>query len=406
MLAVAEAETLILEAAQPLQVEWVDLPQALNRVLAAAIHSPVDIPAQATSSMDGYAVRSQDVQDSPVALQVVETVPAGSIPERALSVGEATRLYTGSILPQGADAIVIQENTERLHPDQVQILQSVPPDQFVRQVGQYCLQGQELLSPGLRLKGPEIAVLSAVQRFTIPVFRQPRVAILSTGNELVPIDHPLQPGQIVDSNQYGLSALVQAAGGIPIRQGIAVDDPDSLRQSIQQALQVADVVLSTGGVSVGDFDFVDSLLEELGGTIHIRKVAIKPGKPLTVATFPRGSGSPLLYFGLPGNPVSAMVTFWRFVHPALNKLQGQSSPWGPTFVQGISDQPLSSDGQRESYLWGRLHWSEGVAIFTPVSNYHSANLVNLAGCNALAVLAVGTQQIPVGAPLSIMLIPE
>ncbi|MEN9222466.1 MAG: molybdopterin molybdotransferase MoeA, partial [Thermostichus sp. BF3_bins_97] len=270
MLPVAEAEALILQAVQPLGSEWVELGSAQNRVLSQTLHSPQDFPAQPTSSMDGYAVRYEDVrQGIPSELQVIETIPAGKAPTRELQRGQAVRLYTGSGLPVGADTVVMQEHTERLSGETVLILRSPQVGEFVRPQGSFARQGEAIMALGQRLGGAELAVLAAIRQAVVPVFRQPRVAILSTGDELVPIQQVPGPGQIVDSNQYGLAALVRAAGGIPVNLGIVPDQPQVLRERMQQALGSADVVISSGGVSVGDFDYVEKLLEELGGEIFI-----------------------------------------------------------------------------------------------------------------------------------------
>ncbi|MCJ2542302.1 molybdopterin molybdotransferase MoeA [Synechococcus bigranulatus str. 'Rupite'] len=405
MLPVAEAEALILQAVQPLGTEWVELGSAQGRILSQTLCSPQDFPAQPTSSMDGYGVRFADVQQGiPCDLQVSETIPAGRAPATELQPGQAVRLYTGSVLPVGADTVVMQEYTQRLSEAQVRILKEPQQGEFVRPQGSFAQQGDPLLERGQRLEGAELAVLAALRQAVVPVFRQPRVAILSTGDELVPIQQVPGPGQIVDSNQYGLAALVQTAGGIPVKLGIVPDHPQVLRETMQQALGAADVVISSGGVSVGDFDYVEQLLEDLGGAIFIRSVAIKPGKPLTVARFSNLHGPDKLYFGLPGNPVSALVTFWRFLHPALRKIGGSLPPYLEV-ISATSLKDLHADGKREHYLWGRLHLKSDQAQFQPANSHNSGNLMNLTGCNGLAVLPIGTTQIPAGSPVQVLRLP-
>ena len=239
--------------------------------------------------MDGYAVRYEDVQTAseatPVELTIIEEIPAGKPPQQTIAAGQTARILTGSMVPSGADTIVIQENTKRTG-DRVQILGAPEPRAFVREEGTFIKTGERLLSTGERLTPPEIAVLAAAQHPEVEVYRRPRVAILSTGDELVRPDQPLQPGQIVDSNQYALASLVQQMGAVPLCLGIVQDNPDALKQAIEQATEQADLVLSSGGVSVGDYDYVDKILSELGATLHIRSVAVKPGKPLTVAKVP------------------------------------------------------------------------------------------------------------------------
>ncbi|MFM7577141.1 MAG: molybdopterin molybdotransferase MoeA, partial [Microcystaceae cyanobacterium] len=243
-------------------------------------------------------------------------------PQRILNTGQAARIFTGAKLPQGADTVVMQEQTQR-QGDQVLIL-SAPPKKghFVRSPGEYCQKGGRLLTAGMRLQAPELAVLATAQVSQVPVYRRPQVAIFSTGDELISVEETLTGAKIVDSNQYALAAFVENQGAIPLPFGIVPDDPDRLKHTMAQAIASADLVLSTGGVSVGDYDYVEKLLAELGGEIVIRSVPMKPGKPLTVAKFANGC----VYFGIPGNPVSALVSCWRFVQPAIAKLSGLAAP--------------------------------------------------------------------------------
>jgi molybdopterin molybdotransferase len=411
MLTVVEAERIILQQVQPLSpardFELVELPAAIGRILAVPVSSNLDFPHWDNSAMDGYAVRYADVQfcrgDQPIALQIVEEIPAGMQPQQTIQAGQAARILTGSVMPLGADTIVMQEETQR-EGDRVTILAAPQPGAFVRHRAAFYRAGEPLLQAGICLQAPEIAVLAAAQCDRIPVYRRPRVAILSTGDELVQIDQPLQPGQIVDSNQYALAALIRQAGAEPVPLGIVVDQPAALQAAIAHAISTADVVLSSGGVSVGDYDYVEQILATLGAAIHIRAVAIKPGKPLTVATFDRPSPTlPVLYFGLPGNPVSALVTFWRFVQPALRKLSGLPAPWQSEFVNARTHQTLRSDGKRESYVWGRLQLKDGTYEFDLAGGSHSSgNLINLAGTNGLAVIPIGQTEIVAGEIVSVL----
>jgi len=296
-------------------------------------------------------------------------------------------------------------------------LEAPEPQTFVRHRASFYQAGMPLLKPGITLGAPEIAVLAAAQCTKLSVYHRPRVAILSTGDELVTPEQPLQPGQIVDSNQYALAAFVTLSGGVPVPLGIVRDEPEVLKEAIRAAITSADIVLSTGGVSVGDYDYVDRILAELGAEIHIRAVAMKPGKPLTVATFPPssvphlykggqgGSNRSVLYFGLPGNPVSALVSCWRFVQPALSKLSGlPQQAWGPMFVKAIAHHDLRSDGRRETYLWGQLYLNAiGAYEFHLAGGSHSSgNLINLAQTTGLAVVPVGQAFIPAGEPVQVL----
>lgn len=395
MLSVSDAQAIILNLVQPLDnqrdIEVVDLFTADSRILATPVTSPLDFPHWDNSAMDGYAVRYEDVQHSsaekPAVLEIVEEIPAGYQPKSTIQPGQAARIFTGALMPTGADTVVMQEKARR-EENHVFILDAPKPQEFVRHKASFYQAGTQLLPAGIKLNAPEIAVLAAAQCPQLTVYRRPRVAIFSTGDELVSVDQPLKPGQIVDSNQYAIAALVKESGAEPLILGIVKDDPVALEKVIAHAVAIADIVLSSGGVSVGDYDYVDKILESLGAKIHIRAVQIKPGKPLTVATFPT-QNSPL-YFGLPGNPAAVLVTFWRFVLPAIKKLSGITEGWEPVFLKVRSHDELRSNGKRETYLWGKLHLIDGVYEFHQADGSQSSgNLINLAQTNALAVLPVG-----------------
>ncbi|MFP4007700.1 MAG: molybdopterin molybdotransferase MoeA, partial [Spirulinaceae cyanobacterium] len=316
---------------------------------------------------------------------------------------QAARIFTGAIMPDGADTVVMQENTEKSE-NTVKILQAPQAGEFVRHRASFYQAGNPLLSPGIPIKAAEMAVLAAAQCTEVTVYRQPRIALFSTGDELVPIDQPLQPGQIVDSNQYALTAFVAQMGGIPLPLGIVRDREDKLRETIAYAISTADIVLSTGGVSVGEYDLVGKILQELGGEIRVRTVAIKPGKPLTVATFNTNkTGKPCLYFGIPGNPASALVSCWRFVQPALKKLSGLKDNWRPHFVPAKTAHSLKGAGKRDAYLWGKLTLEKGQYEFKLAGGSHSSgNLINLAQTNGLAIVPTGTKEILAGESVWVM----
>ncbi len=408
MLSVAQAESLILKTAQPIaDQEITSLLNAQQRILATDISSELDFPYWDNSAMDGYAVRYDDLNacgpDAPVILDVVTEIPAGTCPNHSLVPGQAARIFTGAMLPQGADTVVMQENTLR-QGEQVHILQRPQPQAFVRKRGAYYQAGTPVLKQGMTLTPPDIAILATVQCTEIPVYRRPVVAILSTGNELIAPDQPLQAGQIVDSNRYALAALVQATGAEVRLIDPVGDQVEDLRDAIATTIPQADVVISSGGVSVGDYDYVDQVLAELNADIHIRSVAVKPGKPLTFATFPAARGSqPVLYFGLPGNPVSALVSFWRFVQPALRKVSGQKGSWKPHFVEAKTLHPLPAGGAREVYRWGQLSLDSGQYQFALAGGSHSSgNLMNLSQTNGLVVIPVDHPAIEAGELVSVM----
>ncbi len=403
MLPALEAESIILNLVRPLQTkETIPLEAACERILATSVTSKLDFPHWDNSAMDGYAVRHEDVidcdRDRPKILEIIEEIPAGGVPKTIVRSGQTARIFTGAMMPEGADTIVIQENTQRIG-DRVKIFDSPQFQQFVRYKGSFYQAGTPMLQPGIAIGAADLAVLATAQCTELIVYRRPKVAIFSTGDELVTPDRPLQPGQIVDSNQYALAAFVAKNGGIPIKLGIVPDDRDKLKAAISQAINSADLVLSTGGVSVGDYDYVDRIIEELGGKIHVRSVAVKPGKPLTVATF----ANSCLYFGIPGNPVSALVSCWRFVQPALKKLSGLSENWQPSFIKARSRSKLHSDGKRETYIWGKLLLVNGEYEFELASgSQNSANLINLAQTSGLAILPIAQSGIELGETVEVM----
>ena len=403
MYSVKEAESIILTQIQPQQeTEKVSLEAAFGRILAEDISSDLDFPYWDNSAMDGYAVRYEDVKDTnpenPVTLKIIAEIPAGKVPEKIIQPGETARIFTGAMLPAGSDTIIMQENTQK-QGERVAIL--IPPEKiglFVRQRGTFYRAGNTLLKAGIALNSPEIAVLATAQATELTVFSRPQVAIFSTGDELINPDETLQKGQIIDSNRYALTAFVASLGAIPRPLGIIKDNPDLLRETIRKAINSSAIVLSTGGVSVGDYDYIEGILGELGGKILIGSVAIQPGKPLTFATFPNGC----IYFGIPGNPVSALVSCWRFVQMAIKKLSGLTE-YQNKFLRVVTRDTLKSQGQREVYLWGKIEIIEGVYQFQLAPGQHnSANLINLAGTNALAIIPQGKTTIQAGETVEVM----
>ncbi|KOP24014.1 molybdopterin molybdenumtransferase [Hapalosiphon sp. MRB220] len=407
MLSVSEAEEIIFNLIQPLNnqydTEIVDLFAADSRILASVVTSQLDFPYWDNSAMDGYAVRYADVQQAtpqqPAILEVIEEIPAGYQPKSIIQQGQAVRIFTGAVMPKGADTVIMQEHTQR-EENRVFILTApTKPQEFVRQRAAYYQSEKQLLPPGIMLHGSEIAVLATAQCTQVSVYRRPRVAIFSTGNELVAPNQPLQLGQIVDSNQYALAALVRQSGGEPLILGIVPDEPAALEKAIAYAVSNADIVISSGGVSVGDYDYVEEIIKSLEGKIHIQAVAMKPGKPLTVATF----RNQVIYFGLPGNPASALVTFWRFVQPTIKKLSGLVEGWQPKFVKAFTDQELRSNSKWETYIWGKLDLQNGIYKFQPAGgNQSSGNLINLAQTNGLAVLSVGQTLVSPGEEVQVL----
>jgi molybdopterin molybdotransferase len=397
MIPIEEAQALVLGSIKPFGIERVDLFSALYRVLAEPVFSSLDFPRWNSSVMDGYAVRSEDLGVIPVTLPIVEEIAAGTIPQHQLGTGEASRIFTGAMMPEGADAVVIQENTTANPDGTVSILKSVNSGINMVSKGAHLRTGDLLMSAGTVLRAPEIGILSSVGRSFVAVYRRPVVAILSTGNELVPLGHELQPGQIIDSNQYALAAQVIEAGAVPRLLGVVKDDIPSLTQAITEALD-ADFILSSGGVSVGDYDHVKAALQNLGAQILFQKVRVKPGKPLTFALL-----NQVAYWGLPGNPVSCLVGFWLTVYPAIRKSMGypeslQNLPVLPARLTA----PAEGTGDRETYVRGVLYQQEEQLYFTPRSSHASGNLVNLQGLNGFGIVPVGTEKVERGVDIRVL----
>ncbi len=306
MLSVDEALARVLSAIPVLGLETVALPDALGRVLAEPVVAGRDLPPWANSSMDGYALRAADTTAAtaarPVRLRLAGEVPAGAVADRAVGPGETWRILTGAPLPGGADAVIPQEETRR-EGATIAVTRPVAVGEYVRPRGEDVRAGETVLAAGTVLGPPALGVLAALGRPLVRVHQRPRVAVLSTGDELVDLDAVPGPGQIANSNSYTLAAQVREAGGVPVDLGIARDRREELEERFRWGLS-CDVLVSSAGVSVGDRDFVREVMEKLGAELDFWKVSMRPGKPLT---FGRVGGRP--FFGLPGNPVSSMVTF-------------------------------------------------------------------------------------------------
>lgn len=335
MIGVREALGCVLQDVPRVGSEQVPLVAARGRVLAEPVHAGYDVPPFRNSAMDGYALRAEDVAgasaDRPVRLEVVETIGAGSVARRTVTAGTAIRIMTGAAMPDGADAVVRAEDTREAG-GAVEVLAAVVPGTDVRHPGEDLRAGDRVLDPGRLLRPADVGLLASLGASRVSVSRRPRVAILATGDELVDVGQPLGPGQIVNSNAYALGAAVEEAGGEPVLLGIVRDDPAATRAAFAEAFR-ADLVLSTGGVSVGRFDYVRPILAELGYAERFWQVAQRPGKPLTFGV--RG-GTPA--FGLPGNPVSALVCFYVYVRPALRAMMGLRAVHLPTVTATMAER--------------------------------------------------------------------
>jgi len=350
MLELEDALGRILSKIQPLKHETVALTEAAERVLAEPIVSPVDLPRFDNSAMDGYAVRAADLAGAsgvqPALLQVRGKVAAGGLFAGNVAAGTCVRVFTGSPLPEGADAVVMQEDTrlDPLRPDTVCFLEGVRPWENVRLRGEDVKRGASLAEAGDRLTFGQIGLLAASGLLELRVSRQPRVGLLATGNELVEPGRPLQPGQIYESNRALLAALLKRAGAQPEIFPLVPDTMEATRAALERTLATCDVAITTGGVSVGEFDLVKAAFEQIGGELNFWKVSIKPGKPFVFGR----AGSKFL-FGLPGNPVSALVTFLLLARPALARMQGTSET-GLSQCPGVLTGPLANSADRRHFM--------------------------------------------------------
>ena len=346
-LSVDEAQLAILEATPVLGPETIAVRDALGRVLAEPVRSGRTLPPADCSAMDGYAVRRGDLQgaspERPRSLDVVFEVAAGAQPECAIEPGQAARIFTGAPVPPGADAVVRQEDTER-NGDVVRIRVVPELAEHIREAGEDMKVGDAVLEPGDAIRAPQAGLLASLGRSVVAVHQRPRVALLSGGDELVEPDGDISGGRIVSSNSYTLAAQCLEAGADPVYLGIARDRPDEIEARLRSGLR-ADCIVSSAGVSVGDRDYVRSVLEKLGCELDFWGVNMKPGYPLAFGRF--GGALPLV-FGLPGNPVSAMVTFEQFVRPALRKMTGHRAWYRPTLEATL--------GERLTKTPGRLHF--------------------------------------------------
>ena len=345
MISVIEARDSILNKIRPIGVERVDILSAHGRVLAEDVHATRNQPPWDNSAMDGYAVRAADTVPSapnvPVELEVIEDLPAGYRAKRSVGPGQAIHIMTGAPVPDGADTIVRAERTQRVYANHVRILQPMEAGTDLRRAGEDIRDGDLILRDGMLLRPAEIGLLASTNRSHVSVYRRPRVAILSTGDEIVDLDEPLEDGKIVDSNGYALTALVADAGGIPLRLGICPDTQDDLEKALRDGL-VADAIITSGGVSVGEYDFVKAALEAVGTSMDFWKVSMTPGRPLAF-----GAINDTIVFGLPGNPVASMVTFELFMRPALLKMQGYTHLYRPTVKAVLLEGITKSLGRKQ-----------------------------------------------------------
>jgi molybdopterin molybdotransferase len=396
MLSVREARERILAQFFPLETIRCPLEQAAGRVLAETICAGTDLPAFDNSSVDGFAVRAVDVTTIPVILPVVGDIPAGKTADFTLGAGQAARIMTGARLPIGADAVVMVEDTDFGHqaagtqaPPRVLIQKAVRTGANVRKRGTDIRAGQEILPVGQVLRPQDIGMLAMLGVADAPVYRKPKVAIVSSGDELLAVDAPLEDGKIRDSNTYTLAALAAQSGCEVLRLGVAADRREAVQNMLDQAVEAGvDVIISSAGVSVGAFDFVKEVVES-AGSLSFWKVDMRPGKPLAFGSY---KNTP--FFGLPGNPVSSFMGFLVFARPALRRMCGlETARQEPARV--VLAEAVESDG-RESYLRAVVTLENGTFKARLTGHQGSGNLFSLVQANALLIIPSGVKSCPPG----------
>ncbi|HEX8255530.1 MAG TPA: gephyrin-like molybdotransferase Glp [Thermoanaerobaculia bacterium] len=397
MLQVEEAQARVMAEVVPGPVESVALGEAHGRVLREDVFATHDLPPFDNSAMDGYAVRAEEIADAPVRLPVAGDIPAGHPSTHPLAPGTAMRIMTGAYVPEGADTVVQVELTDA-GMETVTIHKTLRRGANVRRRGEDMRSGDLVLRAGSIIGPAELAVLASVQKMAIHVGRRPTVAILSTGDELVDAGTAREAGQIVNTNGPLLAALVREAGAIARPLGIVRDTRDATIAALQTALE-SDFVISSGGVSVGAFDFVKEALEAIGAETKFWRVAMKPGKPVVLSRF-----NDRLIFGLPGNPVSCFVSFHLFVRPALRRYAGEEGRLFAPAVRMRMLSPLKSLGDRRVYVRVQVDAVDGELVARPLTAQGSGSLTSMLNANGLAIVEQGVTRIEEGAQAPVLLL--
>jgi len=408
MLTPTEAARLILEHIAPLPAVRRSLREALDLVLAEDVASPIDLPPWDNSAMDGYAARSGDVAgaspERKVVLAVVESVAAGQFPARPIGPGQATRIFTGAPLPAGADTVVRQEDTEGGGPDRVTVVTGRDARKNVRYRGEDIRKGEIVLPAGTPLGPAQLGVLASIAQGAPLVHRAPRVAFMGSGDEIVDLDRSaeiLAGKKIATSNSYTLHALIRRAGGIPVDLGLARDTKDSLREHLGAARD-ADLLVTTAGVSVGEHDFVREVLAELGCDMKLWRIRMRPGAPLGFGLLDRTP-----WIGLPGNPVSTMVTFELFVRPAIRRLLGHPLPFRRT-VPVCVGEPITLGPKLRHFLRAvvRPEGAGGGLVARLTGPQGSGILTSMARANALLIVPEDRAEVSTGETLTALLLDD
>jgi molybdopterin molybdotransferase len=399
----SEAQHVILETVATLGVEPVKLEQSLGRVLAEDIKANRNLPPYDVSAMDGFAVRSADVANLPATLEIIEEIQAGSMPTKVIQAGQCARIMTGAPMPQGADAVIRVEDTKvvlqdgRLPPNSVQFVVAVKPGNYIRLHGEHMHTGDVVLKAGTEITPGVIGVLATVKAAQIAVYHRPRVAILSTGNELEGMDEPINLNKIPDSNTYAVMAQVQALGIEPVLLGIARDDPAELEQYLRRGLEY-DMLLVSGGTSMGEYDFLRPCIEKLGVKMIFWGVATRPGHPLTF-----GKTAKTVVFGLPGYPVSSMVCFEEFVLPALRHMMGNQRLYRRTVTARLA-HPVRTQPGRTEFIRVLLTHTEAGYVVNTTGTQSSGVLLSVARADGLMVVPADCTGLAEGDQVTVQLL--
>lgn len=402
LLNVDEAIARILEQINVLEPETIHLTESAGRVLAEDIVSDTDLPPFDNSAMDGFAIRTSDSGEA-VRLKVVMDIPAGVAPSKTLKAGEAARIMTGAPVPDGADAVIPVEDTDAdfsqtgddILPEFVTLDKAVSEGAAIRRIGENIRKGQTVLESGTVIGAAEVGMLASLGESQVSVIRQAHVAIVGSGDELVGIDEVVGAGQIRDSNSYTLAVLIADDGAMPLRQPIASDSPESLREMFQNTVaEMPDLIVSSAGVSVGAADYVRTILEEIG-EIGFWRINLRPGKPLAF-----GKIQDIPFFGLPGNPVSAMVTYMVLVRPALMKLSGKSDSGFK--VRAKAGEAIQSDGRR-TYARVQLREENGETIAYAAGTQSSGAHMSMVLADGLLVIPEGREAARIGEEFEVLL---
>lgn len=397
MITVDQALSIVLDSISSMEAETVALEQSHERILAEKIIADIDLPPFDRARMDGYALRSDDVAVAPARLRVIGEVPAGAMFDGNVQAGEAVKIFTGAPVPLGADAVQKVEVT-RAEGDIVEIMEPVSTGQFITARASEIATGEIVAKTGHEIGAAEMAVLASFGYSSVRVGRKPRVAVLSTGSELVDVSTKPTAAQIRNSNTYTLAAYAERAGAVVRMHETAKDTPEATRDALIRASDNCDIVITSGGVSMGDYDLVKAALLEIGAQIYFDKVIIRPGKPIVFARL----GS-TFFFGLPGNPVSTSVTFNVFVRPAIRKMQGDASPTLPIVSAHLS-RPIKDKSSRRSFLPARFYVEAGRAMVEPLKWGGSSDLVAFMCAGALIIVPEDAHEIDEGQLVDAMLL--